>query len=51
LPWAILELYLRACDSRAVPVKLGMAGVMLAAAGVTALGVFGAWMVMWSPHV
>lgn len=51
LPWAVLELYLRACDSRAVAAKLGMAGVMLAAAGLTALGVFGAWMVIWSPHV
>ncbi|WP_300542433.1 DUF2306 domain-containing protein [Maricaulis sp.] len=51
LPWAILELYLRACDCRALTVKLGMAGVMLAAAVVTALGVFGAWLVMWSPHV
>ena len=51
LPWVVLELYLRACDSRSPAAKLAMAGGMVLAAAVTALGVFGAWMVMWSPHV
>ncbi|MEA1943701.1 MAG: DUF2306 domain-containing protein [Pseudomonadota bacterium] len=51
LPWAVLELYLRASDSRSVAAKLAMAGGMVAASALTALGVFGAWMVMWSPHV
>lgn len=51
LPWAVLELYLQASDSRSVAAKLVMAGGMVAAAAITALGVFGAWLVMWSPHV
>lgn len=51
VPWLLLELYLRAQDSRSAPVKLAMAGVVLAAAAFTGLGVFGAWMMMWSPHI
>ena len=51
LPWAVLELYMRASESRNAAVKLAMAGGMVVAAAVTALGVFGAWLVMWSPHM
>jgi hypothetical protein len=51
VPLAIVELYMRARDSHPAPVKLAMAGVTTLAAGVTAIGVFGAWLVMWSPHV
>jgi len=51
LPLAILELYMRACDSRSVAFKLGGAAVMLMATLATALGVFGAWVMMWSPHI
>lgn len=51
LPLAMLELYLRACDSRSAAIKLAMAAGMVVASAATALGIFGAWMVMWSPHV
>ncbi|WP_420432063.1 DUF2306 domain-containing protein [Hyphobacterium sp.] len=51
LPLAVLELYLFASDRRSGGLKLATSAVMLAAAGITALGVFGAWTVMWSPHV
>lgn len=51
LPLAILEIYLAASDSRSSGFKLATSVVMLAAAGITALGTFGAWMMMWSPHV
>ena len=51
LPLAVLEIYLAASDSRSGVFKLATSGLMVAAAGITALGVFGAWTVMWSPHV
>lgn len=51
LPLAILELYFLASDSRSGGVKLAVSGLMAGATAATALGVFGAWMVMWSPHV
>ena len=51
IPWILLELYLRAQDSRSSGVKLAVSAVVLAATAFTALGVFGAWMMMWSPHI
>lgn len=51
VPWLILELYMRACDSRSAGFKLAMTGVVTAGALFTAVGVFGAWMMMWSPHI
>lgn len=51
LPLAVLELYFVASDSRSGGLKLAVSGLMAAATATTALGVFGAWMVMWSPHV
>lgn len=51
LPLAVLELYMRACDSRKAGVKWMMSGVMLLGTAVTAIGIFGAWMFMWSPHM
>ncbi|WP_203293346.1 DUF2306 domain-containing protein [Maricaulis parjimensis] len=51
IPWILLELYMRAQDSRSSAVKFAMSGVVLLAAAFTALGVFGAWMMMWSPHI
>ncbi|MEE2566836.1 DUF2306 domain-containing protein [Hyphobacterium marinum] len=51
VPWAVLEIYLAASDSRSDVFKLSTAGLTLAATAVTAIGVFGAWNVMWSPHI
>lgn len=51
LPLAVLELYFLASNSRSDGVKLAVSGLMVAATAATALGVFGAWMMMWSPHV
>lgn len=51
LPLAVLEIYFLASESRSSGVKLATSGLMLAATGATALGVFGAWMMMWSPHI
>jgi hypothetical protein len=51
LPLAILEIYFLASTSRSGGVKLAVSGLMLGATGATALGVFGAWMMMWSPHI
>ena len=51
LPLAVLEIYLAATDSRSSGFKIASSVLMLAAAGITALGTFGAWMMMWSPHV
>ncbi|MBI1237406.1 MAG: DUF2306 domain-containing protein [Alphaproteobacteria bacterium] len=51
LPLAVLELYFLASDSRSGGLKLATSGLMLWATAATALGVFGAWTVMWSPHV
>ncbi|WP_421786345.1 DUF2306 domain-containing protein [Hyphobacterium sp.] len=51
VPLAVLEIYLAASDSHSRTFKLATSAVMVAAAGFTALGVFGAWTVMWSPHV
>ncbi|WP_421791940.1 DUF2306 domain-containing protein [Hyphobacterium sp.] len=51
VPLAILELYFWASQYRSSAAKLGMSAVMFAAAGFTALGTFGAWNMMWSPHI
>lgn len=51
VPLAVLEIYFAASDSRSASFKLSAAGLTLAAATVTAIGVFGAWTIMWSPHV
>ena len=51
LPLAVLEIYFLASESKSSSIKLATSGLMLAAAGVTALGVFGAWTMMWYPHV
>lgn len=51
IPLTLLELYQRARDSRSSAFKLVLAGVITAGAGVTALGVFGAWIMMWSPNI
>ena len=51
VPWVLLELYLKARDSKNTAFKLTMAGMVTAGAAFTALGAFGAWMMMWSPHV
>jgi len=47
IPLLVLELYLRAQDSRAALPKLAMAVLMLAVAAVTALGAFGTVTIMW----
>lgn len=51
VPLAVLELYLLASDRNSGVLKLGVAALTVAAAGVTAIGVFGAWGYMWSPHI
>jgi hypothetical protein len=50
LPLAIAELYFWAKRAGAVS-KLAMSAVLFAAAGATALGVFGAAMIMWLPRI
>ncbi len=50
LPLAIAELYFWAKRAGAVS-KLAISALLLAAAGATALGVFGAAMVMWLPRI
>jgi hypothetical protein len=50
LPLAVAELYFRA--ARGGPVLRGVAtGVLVLGTALTALGVFGAWRAMWSPHL
>ncbi len=51
VPLIILELYQKARDSHSAPFKLGVTALIVAGAGVTALGLFGAWMMMWSPNI
>jgi len=51
LPLAVLEIYFLASVSRSSGVKLATSGLMLGATAATALGVFGAWTMMWSPHI
>jgi len=50
LPLAVLELYLYAQRSDSARVKIVGAGVTVAAAGLTGLGIVGATMIMWAPH-
>lgn len=50
LPLAVLEIYLRACDSRSGRAKLTMAAVLTAATLLMGVGIAGAYLVMWSPH-
>jgi hypothetical protein len=50
LPLLILELYQRAADSAEARFKWVMSGVMLLAVAATGLGIFAAYMTMWSPH-
>ncbi|WP_187471078.1 DUF2306 domain-containing protein [Luteimonas viscosa] len=50
LPLAVAELYFRA--ERAGPaVRRAVAAVLASGALLTALGVFGAWRMMWGPHL
>ncbi len=51
LPLAILELYMRAQDSRSAVFKLIMAAIVLLGALVTAAGSFAAYMILWAPHI
>lgn len=51
VPLVLLELYMRARDSRSSGFKLAVTVAILLGAGVTALGLFGAWMMMWSPNI
>ena len=50
LPLALAELYFRAKRSGALS-KLAMSTVLVAATAATALGIFGAAMVMWLPRI
>ena len=51
LPLALLELYMRAQDSRSALFKLAMAAVITLGGLVTAGGSFAAYMIIWSPHI
>lgn len=51
IPLAVLQLYFNAQDSEKAAPKLFAAFVVLAATGVTALGVFAAAMGMWLPRL
>ena len=51
LPLAVLELYFRAGRAQSAAPKLAVAGLVLLLTLVTAVGIFGAWMFMWSPHL
>jgi hypothetical protein len=51
LPLGMLELYLRAQDHSGATRKWLTAGLLLAATGFMAVGIFGAYMFMWSPHL
>lgn len=51
LPLLILELYQRAADSTEARVKWVMSAVMLLAVAATGLGIFAAYMMLWSPHL
>lgn len=50
LPLAIAELYFRA-ERGGSAARRAAAGVLWLATGLTALGVYGAWRAMWSPHL
>jgi hypothetical protein len=51
LPLGILELYFRAQDSHNAGRKWLTSGLLLAATAFMAVGIFGAYMFMWSPHL
>ncbi|MFT6462118.1 MAG: hypothetical protein ACJA0K_001396 [Maricaulis maris] len=51
VPLILLEFYMRARDSRSSGFKLAVTGAIALGAGITALGLFGAWMMMWSPNI
>lgn len=51
IPLAILEVYFRAQDVSDAAPKFGAAALVLAATGVTAVGVFAATMGMWLPRL
>lgn len=49
LPLGLLEIYLRAKDSRSPRARFAMAGALLVFTGVMVVGIFGATMFMWRP--
>ena len=51
VPLAVYELYRRARLSSSTGAKVAAAGLVFAAAGITAIGVFGTVAFMWLPHV
>ncbi|WP_323761401.1 DUF2306 domain-containing protein [Maricaulis sp.] len=51
IPLVLLEFYQRARDSSSSAFKFTVAAAITTGAGVTALGIFGAWMMMWSPNI
>ena len=50
IPLVVLQLYLQAGRSQSIPLKVITVSVMAVACAVTALGVVGATLIMWSPH-
>jgi hypothetical protein len=51
LPLALLELYFRVRDSGSPAARLTLAGGLLIATLLTALGIVGASMALWLPHM
>lgn len=51
LPLLLAELYFRAESSRSGARQWLAAGVLTISSGLMALGVFGAWMMLWRPHL
>ncbi len=51
IPLALLELYFAAARSRNAVAKLAVAGLVVLATAYTALGVFGAVVLMWMPYL
>ncbi|MCI4646258.1 MAG: DUF2306 domain-containing protein [Hyphomonadaceae bacterium] len=51
LPLAILEIYMWVRDRGGAGAKYAMSALLAAAAFITAIGAFGAWMMMWGPYL
>jgi hypothetical protein len=50
IPLLVLQLYLQAGRSQSIALKASAVAVMIIANALTALGVVGATLIMWSPH-
>ncbi|MFZ6770936.1 hypothetical protein ACO0LM_28100 [Undibacterium sp. Di26W] len=51
IPLLVLELYLRAQDSKSTAARYSMAGVLLVLSVASGIGIAVAFMGMWRPHL